>query len=89
MIFDHCQLNEADLSLTTFYNCSFRDTGLKNSVMYKTSMLNCSIDQTVMDNVNLLVRKYEIEFTPLCCALSPDGKLLALGCGNYLIVVAA
>jgi len=24
----------------------------------------------------------------MCCSLSHDGKQIALGCGNYLIVVA-
>ena len=88
LIFDHCQLQNTDISLSTFYNCSFRDTNLMNATLYKTSFLNCAIDATVMDNVNLLVKKYEIEFTPLCCAISRDVKQIVLGCGNYLVVLS-
>lgn len=89
LIFDHCQLGVCDVSMATFYNCSFRSANLTNATMYKTSFMHCAIDDARLDNINLLVRKYEIEWTPLCCAISKDGKQIVLGCGNYLVVVSA
>jgi len=29
-----------------------------NAIMYKTSFMNCSIDATQMDNINLFIKKY-------------------------------
>lgn len=59
--------------------------------MYKTSFINCDIDSstTQMVDVDVFVRKYAIDYTPTCCALSNDGRLVVLGCGNYLIVLSA
>ena len=50
-------------------------------------MVNCQIDGAKMDSINLFVRKYEIEYTVLAAAMSNDGKNIALGCGNYLLIV--
>ncbi len=58
-------------------------------VLYKTQMINCQVDNVVMDNINLYMKKYEIEFTALTCSLSIDGRTIALGCGNYLIILNA
>jgi len=52
-------------------------------------MINCQVDNVVMDNINLYMKKYEIEFTALTCSLSIDGRTIALGCGNYLIILNA
>lgn len=76
--------------MTTFYNCSFRNTNLTTTKMYKTSFINCTIDSTTMiDAINVLVKKYEIDYTPICGAISKDSKLIVLGCGNFLILVNA
>lgn len=50
-------------------------------------MVNCLVDNSKMDNVNLFVRKYEIEYTVVTASLSMDGRYLAMGCGNYLIIL--
>ena len=55
--------------------------------MYRTQLMNCQIDGAKMDNINMLVKKYEIEYTVLTASMSNDGRNLALGCGNYLIII--
>ena len=60
---------------------------MNNIIMYRTQFLNCNLDGAIMEDVNLYMRKYDVEFTPLCCSISHDGKCIALGCGNYLILI--
>ena len=55
--------------------------------MYKSGFYLCAVDSIMMDNVNLGIRKYDVEFTPMCCAISHDNKQIAVGCGNYLILL--
>lgn len=40
-----------------------------------------------MTNISVYERKIESEYTVLSAALSNDGKNIALGCGNYLIIL--
>ncbi len=87
LIFDHCQIPYADLSMTTFYNCSFRNTNISQAKMYKSGFYLCAVDSIMMDNVNLGIKKFDVEFTPMCCAISHDNKQIAVGCGNYLILL--
>lgn len=60
---------------------------MTNTILYKTQMLNCLVDNAVMDNIGIFEKKYEIDYTVLTAALSIDGRNLALGCGNYLIIL--
>lgn len=58
-----------------------------NTVVYKAQFLNCLVDNAIFDNAELYQKKYEIEYTVLTAALSMDGRNIALGCGNYLIIL--
>jgi hypothetical protein len=40
-----------------------------------------------MSKINLFSKKYEIEFAAMATSLSVDGKRIAFGCGNYLIII--
>ena len=74
--------------MTTFYNCSFKGTNLNNAKMYKTAFISCVVDTVMIENVDLLVKKYVCDYTPMCCALSKDNKIIVLGCGNYLVLIS-
>ena len=87
--FDDCVIPDADLSSSVFYQCSFRGANLERTVFYKAQMLTCIFDSAAMSKINLYSRKYEIEFTAMAASISIDGKRLAFGCGNYLIIVNA
>lgn len=89
MNFDDCNISEADLSAATFYQCSFRGADLERTILYKAQMISCIFDNATMTRINLFSRKYEIEFAATAASMSVDGKKLAFGCGNYLIVVNA
>lgn len=58
--FDEVEIPDADLSLAVFYSSSFRGANLTNAQMYRTQLMNCQIDGAKMDNINMLVKKYEI-----------------------------
>lgn len=59
-----------------------------NSItLYKGQVLSCVFDNTLMSNINLFAKKYEIEFTAMTTSLSVDGKKIAFGCGNFLIII--
>ena len=60
---------------------------MDRAVLYRTAFYNCVVDNAIMDRVELYVRKYGTEFTPMVAAISVDGKLIAVGCGNYLILL--
>lgn len=85
--FDEVDIPEADLSFGVFYMCTFRSANMNNAQMYRTQMVGCQVDGARMDSINMLVRKYEIEYTVVTAAMSNDGAHLALGCGNYLIIL--
>lgn len=87
--FDEVEISEANLSHGVFYTCSFRGANMSNTILYKAQMLNCGVEGAIMDNVNFFEKKYEIEYTVLSAALSMDGKNIALGCGNFLIIINA
>lgn len=50
-------------------------------------MISCLVDNALIDNINLFQKKYEIEYTVVAAAMSIDGRNIALGCGNYLIIL--
>lgn len=60
---------------------------MSNTILYKVQMVSCLVDNAIMDNIGLYEKKYEIEYTVLTAALSIDGRNLAMGCGNYLIII--
>lgn len=62
---------------------------MTNTILYKTQMISCGVEGAVMDNINFYEKKFEIEYTVLSAALSMDGKNVALGCGNFLIIIHA
>ena len=55
--------------------------------MYKTAFISCVVDTVMIENVDLLVRKYVCDYTPMCCALSKDKKVIVISCANYLILI--
>ena len=57
--------------------------------MYKSQMISCIFDAASMNKINLFSKKYQIEFTATTCSISVDGRKLAFGCGNYLIIMNA
>jgi uncharacterized protein YjbI with pentapeptide repeats len=87
MNFDDCVLSDANLSNAIFYQCSFRSADLQKAIMYKTQMICCYFENADMSNINLYSKKYEIEFTAMTASLSMDGRRIAFGCGNYLIII--
>lgn len=89
MNFDDCNISQADLSSSIFYQCSFRGADLEKAVLYKSQMISCVFDNAVMNKINLYSKRYEIQFTAMATSLSVDGKKIAFGCGNYLIVINA
>lgn len=60
---------------------------MNKAILYRTAFYNCVFDNANMDQVDLFVRKYLTEFTPMAVAISIDNKLIAVGCGNYLILL--
>ena len=84
---DDVEIPEADLSSGVFYNCSFRTTNLTNAILYKGQFINCQVDLTRLDNMSVFERKIESEYTVLSAGLSNDGRNVALGCGNSLIII--
>ncbi len=50
-------------------------------------MISCVFDNALMSKINLFSKKYEIEFAAMATSLSVDGKRIAFGCGNYLIII--
>ena len=58
--FDDCIIPDADLSTASFYQCSFRSADLERTVLYKSQMINCILDNAQMARINLYSKKYEI-----------------------------
>lgn len=56
-------------------------------MLYRAQMVSCLVEGAEMGSIGMYERKYESEYTVLCAALSVDGRNLALGCGNYLIIL--
>ena len=50
-------------------------------------MIICVFDNALMSKINLFSKKYEIQFAAMATSLSVDGKRIAFGCGNYLIII--
>lgn len=73
--------------MTTFYNCSFKNTNLVNAIFYKSEFIHCVIDTVMIASINMFVKKYMCEYTTMCCAISKDNKIIVMGCGNYLILI--
>ena len=85
--FDEVEIPDADLSKAIFYHTTLRGANLRNTTLYKSQLLSCQLEGTQMENISMFMKKFEIEYTVLAASLSSDGRYLALGCGNYLIIM--
>lgn len=57
---DEIEIPDADLSKSIFYHTSLRGANLYHTILYKSQMLSCQLEGTVMDSISMHVRKYEI-----------------------------